>query len=171
MNTKYQSHVPAGLPDISRVWIYQSIREFSSEEILKIEEQLVAFGKTWQSHGEKVKDFVQLFFGRFIVLMADETQTSVGGCSIDFSMKYIKNLSKDLNTDFFDRSKLAFIIREKVQIIPLDEVNSALEDGYLTAETLYFNNSILTKKELLNKWIIPIKDSWLANRIPSFSKI
>ncbi|MFS8082178.1 MAG: hypothetical protein ACMG51_01895 [Ginsengibacter sp.] len=171
MNTKYQSHIPANFPDASRVWIYQSTREFTNEEILQIEEQLTAFGKTWHSHGDKVKDFAQLFFSRFIVLMADETLTSVGGCSTDFSIKYIKNLGKDFNTEFFDRSKLAFIIREKVQTLPLDEVNSALEDGFINSETLYFNNTILTKKELLNKWIIPIKDSWLSGRIPSFSKV
>lgn len=167
MNTKYQSHIPANFPDASRVWIYQSAREFTPEEILKIEEQLVAFGKSWNSHGDKVRDFAQLFFGRFIVLMADETDTSVGGCSTDFSIKYIKNLGKDFNTDFFDRSQLAFIIREKVQIISLDAVNAAIEDGYINAETLYFNNTILTKKELLHTWIIPLKDSWLAGRIPS----
>ena len=170
MNTKYQSHIPANFSDASRVWIYQSTREFTIEEILQIEEQLVAFGKTWHSHGDKVKDFAQLFFGRFIVLIADETDTVVGGCSTDFSIKYIKNLGKDFNTDFFDRSQLSFIIREKVHIISLDDVNSALEDGFIDAETLYFNNTILTKKDFLNKWIIPLKESWLANRITTFSK-
>ena len=167
---KYQSLIPANFPDASRVWIYQSGREFTSAEILQIEEQLVAFGKTWNSHGDKVRDFAQLFFGRFIVLMADETNTSVGGCSTDFSIKYIKNLGKDYNTNFFDRSQLAFIIKEKVQIISLDAVNAAIEDGYINAETLYFNNTILTKKELLNTWIIPLKKSWLAGRIPSFTR-
>ena len=167
---KYQSLIPANFPDASRVWIYQSGREFTSEEILQIEEELVAFGKTWNSHGDKVRDFAQLFFGRFIVLMADETNTSVGGCSTDFSIKYIKNLGKDYNTNFFDRSQLAFIIKEKVQIISLDAVNAAIEDGYINAETLYFNNTILTKKELLNTWIIPLKKSWLAGRIHSFTR-
>ena len=170
MNTKYQSLIPANFPDASRVWIYQSGREFTSEEILQIEEELVAFGKTWNSHGDKVRDYAQLFFGRFIVLMADETNTSVGGCSTDFSIKYIKNLGKDFNTNFFDRSQLAFIIREKVQIISLDAVNAAIEDGYISADTLYFNNTILTKKELLNTWIIPLKKSWLASRIHSFTR-
>ena len=169
MNSKYKSHIPASFPDSSRVWIYQSTREFTPEEILQIEEQIAEFGKTWHSHGDKVKDFAQLFLGRFIVLMADETQTSVGGCSTDLSIKYIKNLGKDFNTEFFDRSQLAFIIRERVQIISLHEVNAAIEDGYINAETFYFNNTILTKKELLNKWIIPIKESWLANRLSSFT--
>jgi hypothetical protein len=35
--------------------------------------------------------------------------------------------------------------------------------------TLYFNNTILTKAELETKWIIPLKDSWLASKFPMLS--
>ena len=28
-------------------------------------------------------------------------------------------------------------------------------------------HTILTKKELLKKWIIPVKESWLAKRLPA----
>ncbi|MBS1735401.1 MAG: hypothetical protein JSS98_02230 [Bacteroidetes bacterium] len=171
MNTIYKSHIPSDFPESSRVWIYQSSREFSPDEILQIEELLVSFRNTWHSHGEKVRDFAQLLFGRFIVLMADETLTQVGGCSTDFSIKYIKNLGKDFNTEFFDRSQLAFIVKERIQIISLDDVNTAIEEEYINGDTFYFNNTILTKKELLHKWIIPVKESWLASRITSFSKI
>jgi hypothetical protein len=66
-----------------------------------------------------------------------------------------------------DRQMLAFIIKEKVQLLPLSQVNYSIENDFITADTLYFNNTILTKKELLNNWIIPLKDSWLASRIPS----
>jgi hypothetical protein len=69
----------------------------------------------------------------------------------------------------FDRLTLAFIVKEKIHLLPLSEVNYSLENDSITPETLYFNNTILTKKDLLNKWIIPVKDSWLAARIPSTS--
>jgi hypothetical protein len=51
----------------------------------------------------------------------------------------------------------------------LSQVNNLLEEGRLTANTLYFNNTILTKKELFKKWIIPVKKSWLAKRVPFLS--
>ena len=31
-------------------------------------------------------------------------------------------------------------------------------------ETLYFNNTVLTKDDLAEKWLIPVKDSWLGAR-------
>jgi hypothetical protein len=41
-----------------------------------------------------------------------------------------------------------------------------VENNFIDANTLYFNNTVLTKKELLEKWIVPVKDSWLAKRLP-----
>jgi hypothetical protein len=44
-------------------------------------------------------------------------------------------------------------------------LNYAVENNFINGDTLYFNNTVLTKKELLEKWIIPIKDSWLNKKI------
>jgi len=43
------------------------------------------------------------------------------------------------------------------------------DNGFITAETLYFNNLVQSREELEKNWIIPIRDSWLAKRI-SFTK-
>jgi hypothetical protein len=59
---------------------------------------------------------------------------------------------------------LAFIIQERIQLLPLAELNRSIEKNFITPDTMYFNNTILTKKELLNNWIIPVKESWLAKR-------
>jgi hypothetical protein len=40
-----------------------------------------------------------------------------------------------------------------------------LSRGFITADTLFFNNVVLTKEELENSWITPAKDSWLAKKI------
>jgi hypothetical protein len=60
---------------------------------------------------------------------------------------------------------LAFIVKEKVQILPMPQLNYSVEQGFITAETLFFNNVVLTKEELENNWIIPAKNSWLAKKI------
>jgi hypothetical protein len=49
--------------------------------------------------------------------------------------------------------------------LPLNQLNYAFENGFINGETLYFNNTVLNKKDLLEKWLIPVKESWLANRI------
>lgn len=167
MNIHFQDLIPENFDDNSRVWIYQCNRIFTMKEALQLEETLENFTKEWNSHGSPVSGFANLFFGQFIIIMADETHVKVGGCSTDSILRFIKNIEQDYNVELLDRQTLAFIIKEKVQLLPLSEVNYYIQNELITADTWYFNNTILTKKELLKNWIIPVKESWLASRIPS----
>lgn len=165
MNINFQDSVPKDFNDNSHVWIYQSNRAFSITEADQIEVLLQNFVKDWTSHGTPVKGFANLFFGQFIILMADETASGVSGCSTDSSVRLMKNIEQDFEVELFDRLLLAFIVKERIQLLPLAQINKSIEDDIITKDTLYFNNTILTKEELLHHWIIPVKDSWLAKRI------
>lgn len=167
MNTKFKEQIPKDFDDNSRVWIYQANRLFSKKEIKELEERVETFAGVWHSHGSAVRSFAELIFDHFIILMADETNVKVGGCSTDSAFRFIKKIQKDFEVELLDRQTLAFIVKEKIQLIPLEDINYAIENDIITPETLYFNNTILTKKQLLNNWIIPVKESWLAKRIPS----
>lgn len=170
MDLNYTDHLPADFNDSSRVWIYQSSRLFLISEALEMEIMLNEFVTGWKSHGAPVKGYANLFFGQFIVLMADESATSVGGCSTDSSVHLIKAIAEKFNVHMFERQNLAFIVKDKIQLLPLGQLDYAIENNFINANTLYFNNTVLTKKELSEKWIIPVKDSWLAKRIISMPK-
>jgi hypothetical protein len=164
MNTHYKELLPGDFAGSSKVWIYQSPRLFTLSEALRIEEMLETFVKNWKSHGTPVKGFGNLFYGQFIVLMADETASGVSGCSTDSSVRLIKEIEQEFKVPMFDRLTLAFFIREKVQMVPLPQLPYAIENGFVTPGTLYFNNTVLTKEELEKNWIIELKDSWLSNK-------
>jgi hypothetical protein len=166
MVTDIKDHIPEDFDDNSKVWIYQSNRLFLMNEAFEMEDMLKQFVSTWKSHGDTVKGYANLFFGQFIILMADETQSGVSGCSTDSSVRLIKDIEQKFNVDLFNRQNLAFIIKERVQLLPLSQLTYAIENNFINGDTLYFNNTVLTKKELLEKWIIPVKDSWLAKKLP-----
>ena len=165
MNVDITEHIPEDFADNSRVWIYQSSRLFFISEALEMEDMLNEFAANWKSHGAPVKGFANLFFGRFIVLMADETATGVSGCSTDSSVHLIKSIEEKYKVQLFDRQNLAFIVKDKIEVIPLSQLEYAVENNFIIADTLYFNNTVLSKKEMIEKWIIPVKDSWLAKRL------
>lgn len=165
MNLHFQDLIPSDFPDNSRVWIYQSNRIFTLSEALDIEQLLESFSKDWNSHGAGVRGYANLFFGQFIIIMADETNVTVSGCSTDSSVRLIKNIQQDYNVQLLDRQLLAFVVKERIQVIPLSQFNYSIENHFLTPETMYFNNTVHTKKGLMENWIIPIKESWLAKRI------
>ena len=165
MNLDFTEHIPDDFADNSRVWIYQSSRLFFISEALEMEDMLNEFAANWKSHGAPVKGFASLFFGQFIVLMADETATGVSGCSTDSSVHLIKTIEEKFNVQLFDRQNLAFVVKDKLQLLPLNQLEYAVENNFIIAETLFFNNTVLSKKEMIEKWIIPIKESWLAKRV------
>jgi len=164
MNLAFQNQLPGDFNDSSRVWIYQSSRLFLLSEALQIEEILENFVDGWKSHGASVKGYANVFFGQFIVLMADETATGVGGCSTDSSVRMIKEIEQRMKVQLFERQNLAFYVKEKIQLLPLSQLPYAVENKFIDEDTLYFNNTVLTKKEMLQNWIIPVKESWLAKR-------
>ena len=170
MNQPYQELLPVDFDESARVWIYQCNRLFSLGEALEIESLLNEFTQNWQSHGAPVKGYANLFFGQFIVLMADETATAVGGCSTDSSARLIKQIEHQFKVNLFDRQLLAFWIKGKVQLIPLSQINYAAQQQFLNEETIYFDNTVLTKKELEDHWMVPIKQSWLSKKISIFQQ-
>lgn len=165
MNLEYRHLLPSHFAPESRVWIYQSSRLFTLNEALQIEDILNHFTANWKSHGAKVEGFATLFFGQFIILMADEAKTGVSGCSTDSSVRMIKELEATFRVNLFDRQMLAFYVKDKIQLLPLSQLNYAVANGFITVETLYFNNLVATKYELEQQWIIPAAQSWLATRV------
>ena len=79
-------------------------------------------------------------------------------------------MEKQFSVNLFDRISLAFIVKDKIQLLPISQLTYGVENGFIQPETLYFNNLVQTKEELENSWIVPVKDSWLNSRI-NFEKI
>ncbi len=169
MNLDYKHLLNGNFHHDSRVWIYQSNRVFSINEVLEIEERLKEFIREWKSHGIPVKGEAHLFFGQFIVLIADETATGVSGCSTDSSVRMIREIEQRCKVNMFDRTTLAFVVKDNIALLPLSQLQYGIENRFITGETMYFNNLVQTKHELEQKWIVPVKDSWLEKKI-SFPK-
>jgi hypothetical protein len=165
MNLEFKNLLNENFSSDSRVWIYQSNRLFTLNEALAIEDLLNDFTANWLSHGVPVKGAGYLFFGQFIILMADEKATGVSGCSTDSSVRLIKDIEQRFGVNMFDRTTLAFVVKDKVQLLPLSQLQYAFDNRFIDSYTLYFNNLVQTKEELGNSWLVPIKDSWLSKRI------
>jgi hypothetical protein len=65
----------------------------------------------------------------------------------------------------FDRLLLGFIVKDKIELLPMAQVAYALEKGYINENTVYLNNTVLTRQELDNNWLQPLKNSWVAKKL------
>ncbi len=157
--------LPTGFSDNARVWIYQGSRPFTEKEEIEINEQLEHFYTQWQSHGAPVKGWAKLLFKQFVVMMADETDTTVSGCSTDSSVRIIKSIERQYSVNMFDRMMLTFLVNGKAEMLPLGQVQYAIDKGYIKKDTPLFNNVVQSKKELLENWLVPAGETWLARQV------
>ena len=171
MNFEYKHLIPEGFSNESKVYIYQSSRLLTISEALQLEVLMNNFITNWESHGNKIKAYANLLFGQFVVFLADDTEANLCGRSIDSLNRFIKEMEQIFSVQLMDRQTLAFIVKDKIQLLPLSQLKYGIENNFIRPDTLYFNNAIIDKQSLLNHWIVPAKDSWLGAKFLSFQKV
>lgn len=155
------------LASSSRIWIFQANRPFSSEELKFANQKLRAFTEEWAVHGVPLNTSYKIEFNQFIILAADERQHTASGCSIDSSVRALKELEAALDVDLFDRNQVAFKTGDSITLISLQELKEKFRNGILKADSFAFNNLVSTKSELENGWIVPAAKTWLKRYIPN----
>ena len=77
----------------------------------------------------------------------------------------MKSIEQKFKVQLFDRLLLAFLIEGKVQLLPISQLDFAAQRQFISRDTIYFNNTVQNKKELEEKWLLPLKESWLKDRM------
>ena len=124
------------------------------------------FCSKWDAHGNPLQTSFRIDYHQFVILAVDESSAGASGCSIDGSVRVLKELGHELNIDFFDRVKVAFLDNDKIQIYSLSQLKSLFEAGHLTSVSQTFNNLVTNKTELENNWKTSVQKSWLAKYLP-----
>ena len=146
----------------SRVWIYQSDRILSSEEVKQIQEKLDVFTSQWLAHGHELLALAEIRYNQFIIISVDEQQVGATGCSIDKSVNLMKQIEQELNINLFNRFALAYRDREGIQTVNRNDFEKLIETKIITPETIVFNNLVTTRKELATNWEVAFRNSWHA---------
>ena len=153
------------IPDDSRIWIYQSNRDFNESEIDLINDKTISFLDNWQAHGKDLECSYSIINKRFIVIAVNETFNPIGGCSIDYSLQLIKDISNTIGIDLLNRLVVNCKLDNRIQSLSLSDLKNKIKDGIFSSETIIFNTTINTKAELLNNFEIDIQSSWLSKFI------
>jgi hypothetical protein len=148
------------LPEDARIWIYQSNRKFSDDEIAKIEELLKTFLDTWAAHGTPLEASYQLKYNRFIILAINQQTQPATGCSIDASVQFIQDLEKQFEVDLLDKMNVTFKLGDHIAHKPLVEFKKMAKEKAVSANTIVFNNLVNTVGEWQEYWEVPAGESW-----------
>lgn len=148
------------LPDNSRVWIYQSNRKLTEEEVLLIKTKTQEFLEQWTAHGADLVAGFEIKYHRFIVFGLNQENASASGCSIDASVHFIQSLEKELEVDLLDKMNVTFYNGDFIAHKTLSDFRKMAKARSVSKNTVVFNNLVTTKAEYLENWEVPAKDSW-----------
>lgn len=144
----------------AKVWVYPSSRKFYANEIEGIESKVKTFLESWKSDDENFKVSYQFLYNRFIVLFADDENSSLTNSDIDASVSFILGLQQEYEVELLDKMNACFKQGEFVQYKELKDFKKLLKNKAVTAKSIIFDNLITTKVDFDNNWEIPIEESW-----------
>lgn len=120
-----------GFAPESKVWVYFADRNLNHTEKMWLEEQLHLFTEDWASHGTNLKAKGEIVNDFTVVLSVDTSVADSSGCSIDKSVRFMKDAGKELGIDFFNRLKVWIKDGEEYKRISYSQLPSYPNAVYL----------------------------------------
>ncbi len=149
----------------SKIWVYQADRDLNDEELLMANRYLQDFCTEWTAHNQQLLAGAEILYKRFIVLKVDETHTGASGCSIDKSVKALRELSDKLGTGLFNRMKIPYFEDNTIKTVDFNLVEQALEQKTISGSTEFFDLNISKLGQLENAFLIPLRDHWAYPKV------
>ncbi|MDP5106046.1 MAG: ABC transporter ATPase [Polaribacter sp.] len=144
----------------AKVWVYPSSRKFYPTEIEEIEQKVKAFVESWKAADHNFKVSYQFLHNRFIVFIADVSETTITNADIDASVAFILELQETYKVDLLDKMNVCFKQGEFVQYKELKDLKKLIKNKAVTGKTIIFDNLVNNKEDFEHYWEIALEDSW-----------
>lgn len=151
------------MPAHARVWVYQADRRFNEKELMMAKQTLERFCGNWNTHGAAMPTSFDIRFGQILILAVDESQLGASGCSIDSSVRTLRDLEQTLQINLLDQGKVSFFKSDnQLEVLPFSVIKTQVATGAIQSDSLVLNPTVARKSDLDTVWITKAKDSWLG---------
>lgn len=144
--------------DDSKVWFYIADKPISEQGQALTQQVLGEFVKQWTAHNKALKAAGELYAGRIILLMVDETAAGASGCSIDKSVHFIKRLGQEIGVDFFNPFTSAWVDADNLYVGAIEDLKAVVKEKKESIQVL--NSQVKSKFDLRTRWVLPLASSW-----------
>lgn len=136
----------------SKVWIYTADRDLTAQDLNEIDAAMNLFLPEWAAHGNALFGGYAVERNRFLILVVDEVQATASGCSIDTSVRFIKELGAKIGVDFFNRMNMVIEEGTNQKIVHIGDLKEY-------PEAFVFNPMITNLADLRDNWRIKVAES------------
>jgi hypothetical protein len=155
------------MPEYSRVWVYQADQKFSESDEKILRDRMKSFCEGWNTHGNLMPTSFDVVENQILILAVDESNLGASGCSIDSSVRTLRELESKLNINLTDQGKISLKRPTgEMKVISALGVKSRVISGEIDIQTEVINPMIRVKSDLQNLWQ-PVRNSWLNKYFPN----
>lgn len=147
------------LSNNNKIWVYIADRPFTKTEEDFVEDKLKALCDNWDVHGSPLKSSFVVVKSQLIVLLSDEVDNQASGCSIDSSVRVMKEIGDKLDIDFFNRWNVACEKDNTIQVMHVNDLKAKLKSGNMTGDDYIFKNILNSKSEFESTFREKISES------------
>lgn len=147
------------LSNNNKIWVYISDRPFTEEEDAFVDDKLTQLCDNWDVHGSPLKASYVVVKSQIVVLFSDEVDNQASGCSIDSSVRGMREIGEKLNVDFFNRWNIACEKDNVINVLHVNDFKAKLKSGEMTGEDYVFKNILESKSEFESTFREKIKES------------
>jgi len=148
------------LPSDARIWIYAADRILNASEIEIVQKRTTNFVESWVSHNVRVDAAFELIHDCFLIIGVDEANSDLGGCGIDKSLAFVKELGQELNINFLNRMQIEVLENNKLHITGKQALLEAIQRGEISQNATTFNKTIIRLSDLAANFSIPLTSAW-----------
>ena len=142
----------------SKSWVYILSKNIDKNILLDLNAFLIKICEDWKSHGQTTKASYVISNNRFIILFAED-KNLISGCSIDKSNKELRKKLNQLKIDLLPNSKIGIFKEDKIEFFK--KINLIKNKKILLSQNM-INTTINNKESFEKKWVLPLKNSWIA---------
>jgi len=153
------------MPEYARVWIYQSDRPFSAEELTEISRELAEFVASWTAHSVQLAAGGFVAEDRCIVFVVDESAAGASGCSIDTSVHFVQSLEKKYGVRLFDRMIIYHQLNDAWHLTNLHQLRDDITAGRVSPDTQVINPLVQNKQAFEHGFITAVRDCWIGDLV------
>jgi len=139
-------------PDSSRIWIYTANRAVTDAEQRELAVPILAFLDQWAAHGTALKATGAWLNNYQLLIALDESQAGASGCSIDSQTRFLRDLGKQYQIDWFNRLSMVIEEDEEIKLISFNELSQH-------ANALLFDSLVEKLGDVRENWPIAIQNS------------
>jgi adenylate cyclase len=148
------------LPEDAKIWIYQSNRKLTDDEVESITSKCQDFIENWAAHGTSLAASFVIKYNRFIIFAVNQEVQQATGCSIDASVHFIQQLEQQFAIELLDKMNVTYRSGEHIAHKSLLDFKKMAKEKAVSEHTIVFNNLVNTKGEWEEFWEVPASESW-----------